>query len=395
MHPPDESPARPGPATARRVALKVGTRVLTNDDGSLAMDRLQGLVEAAASAVHQGREIFIISSGAVGLGREALQMTAEPSDLTERQACAAVGQSRLMALYQHSFEEQGLLCAQVLLTEADFDDRLRYLHLRGTLAALLRAGCVPIINENDVVSGEELAYVEGTSRPVFSDNDRLAALVASKLDADLLILLTDVNGIYERDPALHPTAALLSRVDAGDEEKVSALAGGAGPAGRGGMRSKVRAAAIAARSGAHAIIASGRDPGALSTLLAGGDVGSWFPARSGLPARQRWIAFAAAARGSLLLDEGAVVALRERGASLLAVGVAEVSGEFLAGDVVELRAPGGEIIGRGMVHCSAEQTRLWCAGKRPEGVRNHHALVHGDLLVLHEGAPPSSPTRRP
>jgi len=373
----------------------VGTRVLTNDDGSLAIERLQSLVEAAASAVHQGREIFIISSGAVGLGREALQMTAEPSDLTERQACAAVGQSRLMALYQHSFEGQGLLCAQVLLTEADFDDRLRYLHLRGTLAALLRAGCVPIINENDVVSGEELAYVEGSSRPVFSDNDRLAALVASKLDADLLILLTDVNGIYEKDPTLHPTAALLSRVDVGDEEKVSALAGGAGPAGRGGMRSKVRAAAIAARSGAHAIIASGRDPSALSTLLAGGDVGSWFPARSGLPARQRWIAFAAAARGSLLLDEGAVVALRERGASLLAVGVAKVSGEFLAGDVVELKAPGGDVIGRGMVHCSAEQTRLWCAGKRPEGVRNHHALVHRDLLVLHEGVPPSNSTRKP
>jgi glutamate 5-kinase len=359
------------------------------------MDRLQGLVDAAASAVHGGREIFIISSGAVGLGREALQMTEEPSDLTERQACAAVGQSRLMALYQHSFGAQGLLCAQVLLTEADFDDRLRYLHLRGTLAALLRAGCVPIINENDVVSGEELAYVEGSARPVFSDNDRLAALVASKLDADLLVLLTDVDGIYEQDPALHPTAALLSRVDVGDEEKVSALAGGAGPAGRGGMRSKVRAAAIAARSGAHAIIASGRDPGALCSLLAGGDVGSWFPARSGLPARQRWIAFAAAARGSLLLDEGAVVALRERGASLLAVGVSEVSGEFLAGDVVELKAPGGDIIGRGMVHCSAEQTRLWCAGERPEGVRNHHALVHRDLLVLHEVAPPSRPATKP
>ena len=395
MHASAQRPARPGPATARRVALKVGTRVLTNDDGSLAMERLQALVVAAARAIKDGREIFIISSGAVGLGREALKMTAEPADLTERQACAAVGQSRLMALYQHGFEEQGLLCAQVLLTEADFDDRLRYLHLRGTLAALLRAGCIPIINENDVVSGEELAYVEGSGRPVFSDNDRLAALVASKLDAELLVLLTDVDGIFDQDPALHPTAALLSRVDVGDEEKVSALAGGAGPAGRGGMRSKVRAAAIAARSGAHAIIASGRDPGVLSSLLAGEDVGSWFPARGGLPARQRWIAFAAAPRGALLLDEGAVVALRERGASLLAVGVAQVSGDFLAGDVVELKAPSGEIIGRGMVHCSAEETRLWCAGKRPEGVRNHHALVHRDLLVLHESASANSPTREP
>ena len=384
MLPADHIPARPGPALAQRVALKVGTRVLTHDDGSLATERLKALVSTAAQAVREGREVFIISSGAVGLGREALKMGGEPSDLTERQACAAVGQRRLMGLYQQSFAEEGLLCAQVLLTEADFDDRLRYLHLRGTLAALLRRGCVPIINENDVVSGAELAYVEGLARPIFSDNARLAALVASKLDADLLVLLTDVDGIYERDPALHPDAALLSRVDADEEEQVSSLAGGAGPAGRGGMRSKVRAAAIAARSGADAVIASGRDPEALPALLSGHDIGSWFPARGGLPARLRWIAFAAAARGSLLLDSGAVQALRAQGASLLAVGVAEVTGDFLAGDVVELKGPTGAIIGRGLVHCSAEQARRWCAGERPQGLRNHHALVHRDLLVLHE-----------
>ena len=395
MHAAEQSPARPGPAAARRIAIKVGTRVLTHDDGSLAIERLHGVVHAAVGAMQQGREVFIISSGAVGLGCEALKMAAEPVDLPDRQACAAVGQSRLMALYQNSFEKQGLLCAQVLLTEADFDDRLRYLHLRGTLAALLRRGCVPIINENDVVSGEELAYIEGASRAIFSDNDRLAALVASKVDADLLVLLTDVDGLYERDPAEDPAASLLSRVDASDEDKVEALAGGPNGGGRGGMRSKVRAATIAARSGAHAIIASGRDPDALAAALAGQEVGTWFPARVGLPARQRWIAFAAAARGSLLLDDGAVIALRQRGASLLAVGVISVSGGFLAGDVVELRAAGDVVIGRGMVHCSADEARLWCAGRRPEGLRNHHALVHRDLLVLHDSGRPNQPKETP
>ena len=160
------------------------------------------------------------------------------------------------------------------------------------------------------------------------------------------------------------------------------------------MYSKVQAAAIAARSGAHAVIASGRAPGALAAVLAGEEVGSWFPAREGLPARQRWIAFAAAARGSLTLDAGAVTALQERGASLLAVGVRDVTGTFLAGDVVELHAPDGQLIGQGMVHCSADEARRWCAGKRPDGLRNHHALVHRDLMVL-SGAPHDSGKTEP
>jgi len=383
---------REGVADARRIALKVGTRVLTHDDGSLARERLLEFVAAASAAVRSGREVLIISSGAVGLGREALGLEDEELPLRERQACAAVGQSRLMALYQQAFETQGLNCAQVLLTGDDFDDRLRYLNLRGTLAALLSRGCVPIINENDVISSDELAFLDDAPRPVFSDNDRLSALVASKLDADLLVLLTDVEGLYERDPQSDPEAALMNQVDAGEEDDLERIAGGPGPAGSGGMRSKVRAAAIAARSGAHAVIASGRHPGALAAVLAGAHVGTWFPARQGLPARQRWIAFAAAARGSLILDAGAVTALRERGASLLAVGVREVVGTFLAGDVVELHGPGPQIIGRGMVHCSDDEARRWCAGERPAGLRNHHALVHRDLLVLSDGTVDGAPS---
>jgi glutamate 5-kinase len=375
--------ARPPVSAAQRVVIKLGTRVLTHDDGTLALARLFGVVEAAAGLARAGREVLIVSSGAVGLGRDALGLAGQPLSLADRQACAAVGQSRLMGLYDAGFSRLGQVAAQVLLTQSDFDDRERYLNLRGTLAALLRRGVVPIINENDAVATEELAFIEGDGRPVFGDNDRLAALVATKLGADLLVLLTDVEGVYESDPRVDPAAALLSVVTGG--ERIAAGASGSG-VGRGGMRSKVEAAAIAARAGCHAVIASGRRLGALGEVLAGADRGTWFPAGPGLAARQRWIAFAAAPRGVLRLDPGAVSALLGRGASLLAAGVSAVEGDFQRGDVVELRGPDGALVGRGIVHCGAADARLWAGGQPPDGARNHDALVHRDHMVLEKGA---------
>ncbi len=191
--------ARPALADADRIVIKLGTRVLTHDDGRIALSRLYGVVEAAAELLARDRDVLIVSSGAVGLGREALGFEVTPDDLEERQACAAVGQGRLMGLYDAGFGRLGRLCAQVLLTQGDFDDRIRYLNLRSTLETLLRRGVVPVINENDAVSTEELALASGERRRVFGDNDRLSALVASELDADLLILLTDVDGVFERD----------------------------------------------------------------------------------------------------------------------------------------------------------------------------------------------------
>ncbi len=376
--------ARPPVAAARRVVLKVGTRVLTQDTGRIALSRLFAVVEAAAALRAAGREALVVTSGAVGLGRDALGLSETPRELAERQACAAVGQTRLMSLYQEGFARLGLVCGQVLLTQGDFDDRTSYLNLRGTLGELLRRGVVPVINENDAVSTEELAFVEGEARPVFGDNDKLSALVATKLDADLLLLLTDVDGVYDRDPRKHPDARRLARVD-----DAATVLGGAGEpgtkAGRGGMKSKVTAAAIAARAGCHAVIASGREPGAAERVLAGEEVGTWFPAREELDARARWIAFAAAPRGSLVLDAGAVDAVARRGKSLLPVGVRRVEGAFERGDVVVLRGPDGAALGRGVVSCDAEAARRWVAGTPPEGVRNHHALVHRDHLVLEGG----------
>ncbi len=367
----------------RRVVVKVGTRVLAHEDGRPALSRLFAVVEQVAGQARDGRDVLLVSSGAVGLGREALGLGTEALlPLEERQACAAVGQSRLMQLYAEGFGRMDVVAAQVLLTEGDFDDRVRYLNLRSTLNALLRRGVVPVINENDAVSTEELAFVEGAARPVFGDNDRLSALVATKLDADLLLLLTDVDGVYDVDPRTNPDARRLDVVAA--DADVAIEVGQATALGSGGMASKLEAARIAQRSGCHAVIASGLAGEAVRRAAAGEAVGTWFPADGGgaPSARRRWIAWAAAARGTLHLDDGAVTALRDRGASLLAVGVTSVEGDFGPGDIVELRASDGEIVGRGMVSCDAAAARDWIGGASPEGVRNHHALVHRDNLVL-------------
>lgn len=378
---PSTPPARPEVAAARRVVIKLGTRVLTHDDGRLALSRLLGVVEAAAELRRLGREVLLVTSGAVGLGRDALGLEKTPTDLEERQACAAVGQTRLMGLYQEGFAHVGLVCGQVLLTEGDFDDRERYLNLRACLGTLLRHGVVPVINENDAVSIAELAIVGGPRQKIFGDNDRLSALVATKLDADLLVILTDVPGLFDRDPRHHQGAALLARVDT-PEALTAVEPGAAGEAGRGGMASKIEAATVAAKGGCHAVIASGREPGGLARVLAGEEAGTWFPARESLDARRRWIAFAVAARGTLHLDAGAVEAVRSRGASLLAAGVRQVEGDFERGDVVELRGPEGDLVGRGMVTWGAAAARRWCSGSPPEGIRNHDALVHRRHLVL-------------
>lgn len=374
-----EETARPPIASAQRIVVKLGTRVLSHSDGGLAMERLTALVQTLAERRHTGSEVLLVSSGAVGLGAHALGLEPPIRSISDRQACAAVGQSRLMAIYDGALGSQGLQAGQVLLTHGDFEDRNRYLNVRNTLLSLLRHGVLPIINENDAVSIAELRDLE-PSEAVFGDNDRLSALVASKLGADLLVLLTDVPGLFDRDPGLHADASLISTVsmDSPDFEAGAP----ASNLGRGGMRSKVDAAQIAARAGCHAVIASGLEPDALARVLSGEACGSWFPAQSGLNARRRWIAWGSPVRGTLFIDPGAVRALRERGASLLAAGVQRIDGCFARGEVVELRSLDNLVIGRGMVSCDDDAASLWIQGQAPTAVRNHHALVHRDHLVL-------------
>lgn len=370
-------------ANAKRVVIKVGTRVLTQSDGRLALTRLFALVETIAELRSNRREVLLVSSGAVGLGRDALGLTKTPSDVAERQACAAVGQSRLMELYGQGFDRLGLVAAQVLLTEDDFDNRERYLNLGTTLSALLKHGAVPIINENDAISTIELAVKDRGGRKVFGDNDRLSALVASELDCDLLVLLTDVDGVFERDPRVDPDAKLIGCVD-DLEDGMASLTGSGSDAGRGGMRSKFEAARIAARFGCHAVIASGVRHESVDRVLAGEEEGTWFPARGSMSARHRWIAFASRPRGVIHVDEGAVEALVNRSGSLLAAGITRIEGNFVRGDVVEVRGPSGLLVARGLIRVDADRYLDWRGGASEEELRSYSAVVRSNQLVVME-----------
>ncbi|MCB1036309.1 MAG: glutamate 5-kinase, partial [Acidobacteria bacterium] len=337
--------ARPEVAAARRIVVKLRSRVLTDEHGFLASSRVSALLATAAAIRQSGREVVLVSSGALALGCKVLGYEVPPNRPDLRRACAAVGQTQLTALYEHRLSLHGLVCAQVLVSESDFDDRGRNLKLRRTLDALLQRGVVPILNENDAVAAAALPSVDGTHRPVFGENDRMAALLAGALKADLLVLLTNVAGVYDKNPATVPEARLLTTIR--DSKILTACAGGGSLVSRGGMRSKVEAALIVSSGGCHAVIASGIDAGAFSHLLAGEEVGTWFPARGDLDAMDRWIAYSTATRGVLHLDAGAVDALRRRNASLLAKGLVAVDGDFGPGDVVELRGPNKQLIGRG------------------------------------------------
>ncbi|MBL8115603.1 MAG: glutamate 5-kinase, partial [Acidobacteria bacterium] len=272
--------------SARRIVVKAGTNVVMQDDGGLALSRLYGLIESVARLRHAGREVLVVSSGAVGLGTMRLGLPARPKTLAAKQAAAAVGQGRLMALYADAFEKLGLVAAQVLLTEEDFTTRERYLNLSATLEELFRLGVVPILNENDTVSTVELKPQEGRS-PAFGDNDRLSALVASKTNADLLVLLTDVDGLFTESPRKSSAARLVPLVPKLTPELLDG-AEGTGARGRGGMRSKLLAAEIATKGGALAVIANGRTNGVLDRLFAGEELGTLFLPRPGMSSKKRW-----------------------------------------------------------------------------------------------------------
>ncbi len=373
------STPRPLIANARRVVIKLGTRAVSDAAGGLDSERLAALVGVMAQLHDDGREVLLVSSGAVGLGAHQLGMALPVRSIVNRQAAAAVGQSQLMAMYADHFGAHGVDVGQVLVATGDFDDRARYLNIRNTLLRLLKHRVVPIINENDAVSIAELKMVDQHS-PVFGDNDGLSAILASKLGADLLVLLTDVPGLFERDPNEHPDAQILHRVE--EDWSGFEMSAHKSELSRGGMQTKVEAAHIAVRSGCHAIIASGLDETALPRVLSGEDEGTWFVAQTGLSARRRWVAWGTPARGSLVLDDGAVRALRKGRASLLAAGVTSLAGNFERGAVVELKDLTGAVIGRGMISCGAAAARDWIAGRPPIDARNHDALVHRDHLVL-------------
>jgi len=366
-------------ARGARIVVKVGSSLVTNDGRGLDLAAIARWAAQVAALRAAGRQVLLVSSGAIAEGMQRLGWARRPQQVHELQAAAAVGQMGLAQAYETGFGALGVRTAQILLTHADLADRARYLNARSTLLTLLQLGVVPVINENDTVVTDEIK---------FGDNDTLGALVTNLVEADLLVILTDQAGLFDADPRRVPGARLIGRAAAGDPA-LEALAGGAGSAiARGGMLSKVLAAKRAARSGASTVIASGREPEVLVRLAAGEAIGTLLaasvPKRA---ARKQWIADHLQTRGRLVIDAGAVEALVRQGKSLLPIGVAEVHGTFARGDVVACVDAAGAELARGLVNYSSAEARL--IARRPSaeiaqvlGFIEEPELIHRDNLVL-------------
>ncbi len=387
------SPTRRSLADAHRLVVKLGTHVVTHDGVDLAIERLRGLIESLARLRAGGREVVLVSSGAVGMGMRVLGLRERPRSLGLRQACAAVGQGHLMGVYAKAFAELGVTAAQVLLTQEDLGDRDRALCLRTTLMRLLELGTIPVLNENDSVSVKELVEhrrqttgAADATAPVFGDNDGLSARVAVCLDADVLVMLTNVNGLYTLNPAVDPNATRVAELSVVDDESL-ARAGGGSSGGTGGMTSKLEAARLATTEGTTVVIANGAEVNVVERILAGEDIGTLIPSAGQRPARMRHIAVSGRHQGALIVNDGALRALTEQKASLLPIGVVGVDGNFDQGDVVEIRDGSGRVHGRGLANYDADACRK-LAGRHSDdidailGSRGYDALITRDNLVM-------------
>lgn len=364
---------------SKRWVIKIGSAILTNDGAGLNVQAMQSWVDQMVFLRQQGVEVILVSSGAVAEGMKRLGWSRRPHALHEQQAAAAVGQMGLVQAYETCFKQHDIHTAQILLTHDDLSNRRRYLNARSTLRTLIDLGVVPVINENDTVVTDEIR---------FGDNDTLAALVANLIEADVLIILTDQDGMYDTDPRNNPDAQLLDHAQAGDPALLAMAGGGAGALGRGGMLTKVKAANLAARSGAMTVIAPGRRSAILSDLRAGNMIGTLMtPQQQPIAARKQWLAGHLRVRGQLTLDAGAIKVLRESGRSLLSVGVRAVSGTFVRGEVVSCLDDSGVEIARGLVNYGADEIER-IKGQASEkieqllGYVGEPELIHRDNLVL-------------
>lgn len=367
---------------ARRIVVKVGSSLVTNEGRGLDEKAIGEWCRQLALLVRDGREVVMVSSGAIAEGMKRLGWRVRPHEIHELQAAAAVGQMGLAQVYESKLRENGMGSAQVLLTHADLADRERYLNARSTLMTLLALGVVPVINENDTVVTDEIK---------FGDNDTLGALVANLVEADALVILTDQKGLYTADPRKDPAARFVDEAAAGDPE-LEAMAGGAGSSiGRGGMITKILAAKRAAGSGASTVIAWGREPDALLRLARGEAIGTLLVAQTAKhQARKRWMADHLQLRGSVSVDAGAAAKLRGEGKSLLPIGMTGVEGEFSRGDVIAIRDERGIELGRGLANYSSAEARMLCRKPSSEferllGYVAEPEMVHRDNMVLLQG----------
>lgn len=364
---------------ARRIVVKVGSSLVTNEGRGLDEQAIGQWSQELAALVQQGRELIMVSSGAVAEGMKRLGWTTRPKEIHELQAAAAVGQMGLVQMYETKLRECGVGSAQVLLTHADLADRERYLNARSTLLTLLQLGVVPVINENDTVVNDEIK---------FGDNDTLGALVANLVEADALVILTDQKGLYTADPRRDPAAQFVHLARAGDPQ-LEAMAGGAGSGiGKGGMITKILAAKRAAGSGASTVIAWGREPRVLQRLCEGEAIGTCLVAQTAKQqARKQWMADHLQMRGSVVVDAGAVEKIVGEGKSLLPIGMTAVEGDFSRGDVIAVRGPDGVEIARGLANYASPEARLICRKssgdfERLLGYAAEPEMIHRDNLVL-------------
>jgi len=364
---------------SRRWVIKIGSALLTAGGKGLDSKAIASWTAQMVELRKQGIEIVLVSSGAVAEGMTRLGWAERPHSLHNLQAAAAVGQMGLVQAYESGFQRHGLQTAQILLGHDDISARDRYLNARGTLSTLLKLGVIPVVNENDTVVTDEIR---------FGDNDTLAALVANLIDADLLVILTDQNGLYEKDPRYHIDAPLIQEASALDQRLQHMASGSAGALGRGGMITKVRAAKLAARSGANTVIAGGAVERILIKIAEGGAVGTLLVSgQKPLAARKQWLAGMLQVAGTLVLDDGAVDVLRASGKSLLPVGVKAVQGDFKRGELVTCVAAAGTEIARGLVNYSAAEARMILGVSSSQieallGYQGEKEMIHRDNLVL-------------
>ena len=369
----------------KRIVIKLGTNVLRNDEGEVALSRIYSFIEDISKLVKSGKEVIVVTSGAVGLGKKKLNLKSTADDGV-KQACAAVGQSRLMSFYENGFGVYDIPVAQILLTEDDFSLRHRYLSLRTTLNKLLDFGVVPIINQNDTVSTIELNDMLAGIQVCFSDNDKLSALVSSELDADLLILLSDIDGLYTANPKTDVNAKLIRKVDCVTDE-ILALGTGASEGGRGGMKTKLEAAKLVTRFGGKVLIANGKTPHIIKNRFTGEEVGTMFmPTEENLSGKKRWIGYATNIRGKLVVNEGAKCSILEKCTSLLPIGIVDVINEFKQGEVVSIVDENGIEFARGMVNYNSTECKKIAGAHSNDivsilGYKNYDAVITRDNIT--------------
>lgn len=370
----------------KRIVIKLGTNVLRNENGDVALSRIYSYIESISKLVKSGKEVVLVTSGAVGLGKKKLGLS-NTDGLAVKQACAAIGQGNLMSLYEDGFDTYDIVTGQILLTEDDFSQRKKYLSLRTTLNRLLEMGAVPIINQNDTVT-----IIEGLDDTLeqvqlcFTDNDKLAALVSSALDTDLLIILSDVDGLYDSNPKENPNASIIKELN-GVSKDVMQLGTGASEGGRGGMRTKLEAARIVTRLGGRVLIANGKIPYIIDKLFNYEELGTIFTPNEDLPEKKRWIGYSTNIIGHVVVNNGARDAILTKDSSLLPIGVVRIENDFKKGEVVSIRDENNVEFARGIVNYNADDCKRIIGSHSNEilnllGFKNYDAIITRDYITI-------------